>query len=100
MIEPGMLGHVLIPHKLEGVCIPSRMFIHFDVHIQCWTIVGGREGRETRHTVFFTPSNHEVPKKKKIVMSSRSPEKFTTNQVEVTFKMLFIGSILAHRRKA
>ena len=64
-------------------------------------IVGGREGRETRHTVFFTPSNHEVPKKKNIVMSSRSPEKFTTKQVGSTFKMLFIGSILGgHRRKA
>ena len=29
MIEPEMLGHVLFPHKLEGVCIPSRIFIQF-----------------------------------------------------------------------
>ena len=42
----------------------------------------GEQGRETRHTVFFTSRRtHGVPKKKKsIVVILRNPEKFTTKQ--------------------
>ena len=57
-------------------------------------IAGGREGRETRHAVFFTSVNHEVPKKKNILMISRNPEKSIAKQVGSPLKTLFIGSVL------
>ena len=48
MTQPEMLGHVFLhTSRVEGVCT-TRM----------WLIAGGHEGRESRHTVFFTPLNH------------------------------------------
>ena len=65
-------------------------------------IAGGRESREIRHTVFFTPLDHGVLKKKKknnIVMILRGPEKFTSKQDRSTLRTLLLGFILGEHKK-
>ena len=53
MISPEMLSHVLILHN--GKEFVFNRSCSFDLKSIAGLIAGGREGRETRHTVFFTP---------------------------------------------
>ena len=48
-----LMGHVAIPKKMERILVLPRMFLccHFNL------IAGGRESKEGRQTVFFTPLN-------------------------------------------
>ena len=55
MIQPEMLGLVLIPPK-EFVFLRGRSF-HLTSTLNAGLIAGVREGREIRRTVFFTPLN-------------------------------------------
>ena len=100
-IQPEDAGSRSHTSQLEGVCIPSRMFVQFEIYID-----GGIHRRRVVKPDTQCSSHHYqfhgVPKKKKkkIVMISRSPDKFTTIQIGSTLKTLFIGSLGGHRRKA
>ena len=57
MIEPEMLGHVLIPPNWKEFVLHRVCSFTLTSILKAGLIAGGREGRETRHTVFFTPLN-------------------------------------------
>ena len=102
MIEPEMMGHVLIHHNWKEFVFHRGCSFNQKSILCARLIAGGREGRDTRYTVFFTPLNHGVSKKKKsIVVILRNPEKFSTKHDGSTFKTLFMGSIMGeHKTKA
>ena len=55
MISPEMLSHVLIPHNWKEFGFHRGCSFNLTSTLNAGLIAGGREGRETRHTVFFTP---------------------------------------------
>ena len=60
----------------------------------------GEKVVKTRHTVFFTPLDHGVLKKKNNIVSFlRDPEKFTTKQDRSTLKTLLLGFIFGEDKK-
>ena len=74
VIEPEMMGHVLIHHNWKEFVFHRGCSFNQKSILCAGLIAGGREGRDTRYTVFFTPVNHGVSKKKKsIVVILRDP---------------------------
>ena len=55
MILFEMLGHVLIPHNWKEFVFHRGSSFNLASILKAGLIAGGREVRETRHTVFFTP---------------------------------------------
>ena len=69
------------------------MFVQFDIQ--------GEKVVKRDTQCFSHHWTHGVPKKKNVVMISRTPEKFTTKQDGSTLKTLFIGVFLGeHEGKA
>ena len=50
-----MLGHVPIPHDLKEFVFHRGCSFNLTSIVNAGLIAGGREGLETRHTVFFIP---------------------------------------------
>ena len=57
MIRPEMLGHVLIPPCWKEFVFHRGFSFNVTSILDAGLIAGGRQGRETRRTVFFTPLN-------------------------------------------
>ena len=57
MIPPEMLCHVFIHHNWKEFVFHRGCSFNLTSILNTGLIAGGREGRETRHTVFFTPLN-------------------------------------------
>ena len=55
MIEPEMMGHVLIPLNGKLSVFHRGCSINLKSMWGARLIARGREGHESRHTVFFTP---------------------------------------------
>ena len=79
-IPPGDAGPGPHTSHLEGVCIPSKMFVQFDVHIECWTHrkkarMSWNQTYSVLHTIVSMRYWRRRKKhRKKIVMITRSPE--------------------------
>ena len=69
--EPEMPNHVVTLLNWKHFVFHRGCSCNLKSIFKAGLIAGGREGRETRHTVFFTPLNHGVPKKKKKSMKPR-----------------------------
>ena len=57
MISLEMLGDVLLPHNWKEFVFHRGSSFNLTSTLQAGLIAGGREARETRHTVFFTSLN-------------------------------------------
>ena len=54
---PELMGHVDIPHKWKKFLIRRGCFYDVQSILRFGLIAGGRESREGRQTIFFTPLN-------------------------------------------
>ena len=85
--DAGPRPHIL---QLEGVCVPSRMFVQFYIDFECWA--HRRRTRSSHHLI------HGVLKKKKksIVVILRDPE---IHRMEALSKRCSFDSSLGERKR-
>ena len=100
IMSPEMLGHVLILHNWKEFAFHLGCSFNLSSMLDAGLIAGGQESRETRHTVFFTPLDHGVLKKKNnIVMILRDRENSLQNRIAALTKRCFLDSFWESTRK-